>query len=62
VAPWADDPPEQLVALPGLLRRLRGEWPCIPFGVPEARTDLPAEWLAGLSEPDDGVDPHPHGT
>ena len=40
VAPWPDDP-----ALPGILRRLRGDWPCVPFG----RTDrlvLPPGWTA----------------
>jgi hypothetical protein len=40
VAPWADEPGAE--HLPGILRRLRGEWPCVPFG----RTDRPA----GLSE------------
>jgi hypothetical protein len=61
VAPWADDPPTQLDTLPPLLRRLRGEWPCVPFGMPEPRRDLPPDWLAGAG---DGVviDPEPHGT
>jgi hypothetical protein len=31
VAPWANEP--GVAALPGLLRGLRGEWPCVPFGV-----------------------------
>jgi hypothetical protein len=42
VAPWADEPhPEQW---PGALRRLRGEWPCVPFGRCDAPDGLPADW------------------
>ena len=37
VAPWADEPDAD--RWPGALRRLRGEWPCVPFG----RCDRPAE-------------------
>ena len=48
VAPWADDPPEKLNVLPPILRRLRGEFPCVPFGVSHARTDLPDRWMDGL--------------
>ena len=61
VAPWANDAPERLATLPPLLRRLRGEWPCVPFGMPVPRRDLPADWMAGLHDgaiPDD----QPHGT
>ena len=61
VAPWADDPPALLDTLPPLLRRLRGEWPCVPFGMPEPRRDLHADWLAGLGE-GVAIDPEPHGT
>ncbi|WP_148717037.1 hypothetical protein [Chitinolyticbacter meiyuanensis] len=49
VAPWQPDP-----ALPGVLRGLRGEWPCLPFGMSQSRTDLPAGWQ--LREADDGWD------
>ena len=35
VAPWADEPGS--AALPGILQRLRGEWPCVPFGPLELR-------------------------
>ena len=42
VAPWhgmtaADK-------LPGILRRLRGEWPCVPFGRADQPQDLPPDW------------------
>jgi len=30
IAPWTFDP--QAMRLQGVLRRLRGEWPCVPFG------------------------------
>ncbi|MGF7134566.1 hypothetical protein P3T40_006072 [Paraburkholderia sp. EB58] len=36
VAPWGDD-----VRWPGLLRALRGEWPCLPFGTVAAPAGLP---------------------
>ncbi|RKP58875.1 hypothetical protein D7S86_02810 [Pararobbsia silviterrae] len=54
IAPWADT--EQAERLPGILRRLRGEWPCVPFGRPDTPSDLPPGWR-GL-RPDDTW---PHG-
>jgi len=54
VAPWAGM--TRASALPGLMRRLRGEWPCIPFGRTDLPPDLPPGWLA--REPDDNW---PHG-
>ena len=42
VAPWADEPGH--AALPGILRRLRGEWPCVPFGRCDRPGDLPSAW------------------
>lgn len=36
VAPWVDDGRWQ-----GLMRALRGEWPCIPFGMVDAPAGLP---------------------
>lgn len=54
VAPWADT--AEAHELPGILRRLRGEWPCVPFGRTDAPTDLPFDWQ--VMAPDDGW---PHG-
>ncbi|WP_250518715.1 hypothetical protein [Caballeronia sp. ATUFL_M1_KS5A] len=53
VAPWGDDP-----AWPGLMRALRGEWPCLPFGTIDVPPGLPQgfdartahdEWRHGFS-------------
>ncbi|WP_151720874.1 hypothetical protein [Gemmobacter serpentinus] len=52
-APWADDP-----ALPGIMRRLRGEWPCVPFGS-EDLVPLPARWPQPSGA---AVAPHGHGS
>ena len=50
VAPWAGEPGAG--ALPAILRRLRGEWPCVPFGrVDPVATRLPPGWTA--LQPDD---------
>ena len=56
VAPWADEP--DIGEQPAILRRLRGEWPCVPFG---SDGDRPAGngWPAASSSPT--VDPGPHG-
>jgi hypothetical protein len=43
VAPWTFEP--EAADLPPILRRLRGEWPCVPFGVDAAR-ELPPGWSA----------------
>jgi hypothetical protein len=43
VAPWTFEP--QASSLPPILRRLRGEWPCVPFGG-DAERDLPPGWSA----------------
>jgi hypothetical protein len=57
VAPWADEPGAN--ALPGILQRLRGEWPCVPFGysVP-AMPDTPAEWASLLGPAEAGEEVH----
>lgn len=44
VAPWADEP--DAAQLPGILRRLRGEWPCVPFGRTDRPAGLPDGWAA----------------
>ncbi|MXU65734.1 aldose epimerase family protein [Oceanomicrobium pacificus] len=61
IAPWGDDPLDRRNTLPPILRRLRGEWPCVPFGMPELRTDLPDRWRAGLDPGLHPVDRWPHG-
>jgi hypothetical protein len=41
-APWCSEPP--LPSLPGVLRRMRGEWPCIPYGLAEPRHRISPTW------------------
>jgi len=50
IAPWSDDGSSNFRGLPQLLKKLRGEWVCIPFGMPETRSDLPETWAP--TEPD----------
>ena len=49
VAPWSGL--TRASALPGMLRRLRGEWPCGPFGRVD-QPELPPGWQ--LRDPGDG--------
>jgi hypothetical protein len=49
VAPWARERGSD--GLPGILRRLRGEWPCVPFGRVDALGGVPPGWQR--RQPDD---------
>jgi hypothetical protein len=42
IAPWAEEP--GMETQPGVLRRLRGEWPCLPFGYSSPPEGYAAEW------------------
>jgi hypothetical protein len=55
VAPWANDPGDDL---PGILKRLRGEWPCVPFGS-DADRNAADGWPGSTAAPT--IDPFPHG-
>jgi len=56
IAPWFDG--DQAQDQPGILRRLRGEWPCVPFGAANHRA-ANCGWPA--SDPADEPDPFAHG-
>ncbi len=61
VAPWADD--AAAAALPGILRSLRGEWPCVPYGYgTELASDTPARWATVIAPPEPGEDVHGYGS
>lgn len=64
LAPWSDEPVADWEATaPPLLKRLRGDWVCLPFGLPgKPRTDLDPRWLAGLDAGLESPDPAQHGT
>jgi hypothetical protein len=55
IAPWAGEPNAK--NLPGILRRLRGDWPCAPFGYSVQSEGWPADWVAamGSAEPEEEV-------
>ncbi|MDX8533015.1 hypothetical protein RFM41_14390 [Mesorhizobium sp. VK25A] len=57
VAPWANEPESE--ALPGILRKLRGEWPCVPFGYSVAVEGWPESWTRVMGPP--GPDEEVHG-
>lgn len=54
---WSAADGPAYAALPPMIRELRGEWPCIPFGKDEPR-ELPAAWVADTSR---SVDRFAHG-
>ena len=56
VAPWGNEAGGE--EMPGILRRLRGEWPCVPFGA-DADREAGDGWPRSTAQPT--VDPFPHG-
>ena len=59
VAPWSDDKGPAFEALPRVIQRLRGEWPCVPFGLPDDGQALPPDWRP--NSPKVVLDPDLHG-
>lgn len=51
VAPWSNDCGPAYEELPQLLKRLRGEWPCVPYGAPKSPDGLPEAWNGSLAGP-----------
>ena len=49
VAPWAGEPGTG--ELPGILRRLRGEWPGVPFGYTIPPDGFTPEWASVFADP-----------
>lgn len=49
IAPWAGT--KEAAGLPAIMQRLRGDWPCVPFGGPAVPPGLPDDWVG--KTPDD---------
>ena len=60
IAPWSSKPEAE--ALPGILRRLRGEWPCVPFGYSVPADGWPKDWARVMGPPEPGEEIHGHGS
>ena len=60
VAPWADEPVS--ASLPGILQKLRGEWPCVPFGYAIEDPTAPPEWARLNGAPESLEEIHGHSS
>jgi hypothetical protein len=60
IAPWAEDP--VAATLPGILQRLRGEWPCVPFGYAVADPTAPPDWAQLNGPAESGEEIHGHSS
>lgn len=60
VAPWAGESGTR--ALPGILRRLRGEWPCVPFGYSVPAERFAADWAEAMQPGDPDEEVHGHSS
>jgi hypothetical protein len=61
VAPWSGDPAETLETIPPILRTLRGDFPCVPFGATAIPHDLPKHWLRDVDMTVTPADDFAHG-
>ncbi|MER8373628.1 hypothetical protein [Mesorhizobium sp. M1406] len=60
IAPWSHEPGAE--ALPGILRRLRGEWPCVPFGYSVPAGGWPEGWTRVMGPPELDEEVHGHSS
>ncbi|ETX10124.1 hypothetical protein MUS1_04385 [Marinomonas ushuaiensis DSM 15871] len=61
IAPWANKEESKNDKLPPILKNLGGEWPCVPFGTPGTRRDLPPEWLRNIESVESVNEAFMHG-
>ena len=57
---WLEDNSEDFNSLPGILQNLKGEFPCVPFGINSPVEELTKNWEASYSEEPYIVN-EPHG-
>ncbi|ESY82338.1 hypothetical protein X740_06210 [Mesorhizobium sp. LNHC221B00] len=60
IAPWSNEP--EVEALPGILRKLRGEWPCVPFGYSVPADGWPEDWAGVMGPPERDEEVHGHSS
>ncbi|WP_292207311.1 hypothetical protein, partial [Mesorhizobium sp.] len=60
IAPWSNEPGTE--ALPGILRKLRGEWPCVPFGYSVPAEGWPGNWTRVMGSPEPEEEVHGHSS
>ena len=60
VAPWAEEP--GMDDQPGVLRRLRGEWPCVPFGYSVPGEGFSPDWAALMEAAAPEEEAHGHSS
>ncbi len=59
IAPWFDG--DEAAEQPGILRRLRGEWPCVPFGAATDRSGCEG-WPVSVAAKEPDSCPHGYGS
>ena len=59
-ANWIEDHSEELSKLPGILKNLRGEFPCVPFGINSPIEKVTDDWKEVYSEKP-YINNEPHG-
>lgn len=59
-ANWIEDQSEDFYNLPGILKNLRGEFPCVPFGINSSIEEIANDWKEVYSEEPYIVN-EPHG-
>ena len=57
---WLEDESSQFNSLPGILQNLKGEFPCVPFGINSPVEELKHDWQSSYSEKPYVVN-EPHG-
>ncbi len=57
---WLDDATQEFNSLPGILQNLKGEFPCVPFGINSPVEELVEEWKLSYSE-EPYIINEPHG-